>query len=85
MSERLYLLTICIPLAVIVIVFGMKYFSAAIAARARLANDAAYRTLAEKVNAAQAENQASLARIQDDMSKLAASLAAVEKILKQVE
>lgn len=85
MSERLYLLTICIPLAVIVIVFGMKYFSAAIAARARLANDAAYRTLAEKMNAAQAENQASLARIRDDMSKLAASLAAVEKILKQVE
>jgi hypothetical protein len=85
MSERLYLLTICIPLAVIVIVFGMKYFSAAMAARARLANDAAYRTLAEKMSAAQAENQASLARIQAELSTLNASLATVEKILKQVE
>jgi uncharacterized membrane protein len=69
----------------ILVVFGMKYFSAVYAARARLANDDAYRTLAEKAVAAQSENQASLIAVQAELSKVSATLAAVEKILKQVE
>lgn len=85
MSTSVYLLTISLPLAVVLLIFGMKYFAAAFAARARLAGDAAYRALAEKALAAQAENQASLAAIQAELSRLAASIAAVEKILKQVE
>lgn len=85
MSESVYLLTICIPLGVILAIFAMKYFSAAYAARARLAGDSAYKALAEKAVAAQAENQAALASVQAQLAKAAASLAAVEKILKQVE
>jgi hypothetical protein len=68
----------------ILFVFGMKYFSAVYAARARLANDTALQSLAEKAVAAQSENQASLTAIQAELAKVTASLAAVEKILKQV-
>lgn len=85
MSTSVYLLTIGLPLATILLVFGMKYFSAVFAARARLAGDEAYRGLAQKAAAAQAENQAALAAIQAEMARLAASLAAIEKILRQVE
>lgn len=80
MSPSIYLLTICLFLGTIAFVFGMKYFSAAFAARARIASDDAWRTLAEKATATQAENQASLAAIQAELSRLAA----VETILKQV-
>ena len=45
MSESLYLLSICLPLGAIVLVFGMRYFAATQQARARLANDEAYRQL----------------------------------------
>ena len=74
------------PFAVTIIaVFGMKYFSALFQARARLANDALYRALAEKAVSAQAENQATLTAIRADLAKFANSLATVEKILQQVE
>lgn len=85
MSATVYLLTLSLPLAALMVIFGMKYFSEAFAARARLANDDAYRVLAEKAIAAQSENQASLTALQAELAKVSASLAAVEKILKQVE
>lgn len=85
MSTSIYLLTISLPLGVILLIFGMKYFATAFAARARIAGDAAWRTLAEKAVAAQSENQAALSALQAELAKVAASLAAVEKILKQVE
>jgi hypothetical protein len=68
----------------ILAIFGMRYVSQAAAARARLANDEAYRALAEKAAAGLAENQTSLGAIQGELANVAASLAAVEKILKQV-
>jgi hypothetical protein len=63
----------------------MKYFSALFQTRARIGNDALYRTLAEKAVAAQSENQVVLSSIRTELSSVAASLAAVEKILQQVE
>ena len=85
MMTWIYFLTISLFLGTILIVFGMKYVSAAFAARARLANDDAYRALAEKAVAASSDNQASLTAIQAELAKVSASLAAVEKVLKQVE
>jgi len=85
MSTSIYLLTICLPLGAVLLIFGMKYFSAAFQARVRGAGDAAYRALAEQAVAAQEENRAALAAVRSELSKVAASLAAVEKILKQVE
>jgi hypothetical protein len=85
MSTSVYFLTMAVMFGTIIGIFGMKYGSAAYAARARLANDTAYQALAEKSVTAQAETQASLVTLQAELSKTAASLAAVEKILKQVE
>jgi len=85
MSESIYLLTICLPLGAAVIIFGMKYFSAAFAARARAESEAAYSALAEKAVQAQAAQQATLAAMQAEIAKLSGSVASVEKILKQVE
>jgi hypothetical protein len=85
MSNSIYLITIGLFFGTILLVFAMRSLSAAFAARARLASDEAYRSLAEKAGAAQADTQASLSAIQADLARLATSLAAVEAILKQVE
>jgi hypothetical protein len=66
------------PCAAVVIVFFMKYVSAILQARVRLGQDEAYRAIAAKAAAAQAETAAALAEIQSQ-------LAAVTKILKAVE
>jgi hypothetical protein len=85
MTIAQYLIFVAPLVVTILVVFGMKYFSAIFQARARLANDALYRTLAEKAVAVQAENQAALAAIRSDLTRFASSLASVEKILQQVE
>ena len=71
MTAIFYLLTLVLPLATILIVLGMRYYATVQQARARLANDDAYRQLAESASASQ--------------SQIATSLAAVETILKAVE
>ena len=79
-----YLLTLILPLVTILIVFGMKYWSQAMQSRAAEARDEAYRALAEKAVAAEQDNATALSGIRSDIAKLCASLATVEKILKQV-
>jgi signal transduction histidine kinase len=85
MTTAQYLIFVSPLVVTILVVFGMKYFSALFQARARMANDALYRTLAEKAVAVQSENQAALAAIRSDLTRFASSLATVEKILQQVE
>jgi hypothetical protein len=85
MTTAQYLLFVSPVFVTVLVVFGMKYFSAIFQARARMANDALYRTLAEKAVAVQSENQAALAAIRSDLTRFASSLATVEKILQQVE
>jgi len=72
-------------LLAIVLVFTVKYISAMLQAGAQKSNDRQYRILAEKVAAAQSETQVAMTAIQADLSRIASSLAAVEKILQQVE
>jgi hypothetical protein len=72
-------------LLAIVLVFGAKYFSAIFQAWAQKSSDRQYRILAEKVTAVHTETQAAMAGIQADLSRIATTLAAVEKILQQVE
>lgn len=79
-----YLLTLILPLATILIVFGMKYRSDAAQSRAAKLNEEAYRSLAEKAVAAQQENAAALGAIQSHVARLSGSLSNVESILKQV-
>jgi Tfp pilus assembly protein PilO len=84
MSEHLYLLSIGLPLVTILLVFGMRYFAAIQQAKARLANDDAYRQIAEKAAAAQSETAAALSSIQAALEDVRSRLTAVEKILKDV-
>lgn len=85
MSQTVYLLTICLPLATLLLLFGMKYFAAVQQARARLANDEAYRQLAAQAGAAQADTAATLAAMSATLADLNGRLAALEKILREVE
>ena len=85
MSDFVYLASISLVLGTILLVFGMKYLSAARQARSRAMSDDAYRELAQKAVAAQSENAASLSSIQSGLLEINTRLAAVEKILKAVE
>ncbi len=85
MSETIYLLTICLPLATIVFVFGMRYWSAIEQAKARLANDDAYRDLAARAATAQSENVIALNAVNASLADLKTRIAALEKVLKEVE
>ena len=85
MSESIYLLTLFLPLVTILLVFGMRYWSAVQQARARLANDDAYRELAARSAAAQAETAIAVAAINATLVDLKSRIVAVEKVLKEVE
>jgi hypothetical protein len=85
MTTTQYLIFVSPLFIALLVIFGMKYFSAIFQARARLANDALYQALAEKAVTAQAENQATLAAIRADLTRVGASLATVERILQQVD
>lgn len=85
MSTSNYLLSLSLLFGTILFVFGMKYFSAAYAARARFASDEAYRALAEKAVAALAENQVALSAIRAELATVSATVVRVERVLKQVE
>jgi hypothetical protein len=85
MSESVFLITIILPLITIVAVFGMRSYAAIQQARARLANDNAYRQIAEQSAAAQTETARRLASIDAALGELKTRLATVEKVLKEVE
>jgi hypothetical protein len=67
------------------VIFGVKYISGIFHAWALGANEKQYRALAERVATSQSEGQATLSALRADLSKVAASIAEIEKILKQVE
>ena len=85
MTVTLYLLTLLLPLATILIVFGMRYYATIQQARARLANDDAYRQLAESASAAQSQIATTLAAMETNLTDVRTRMAAVETILKAVE
>jgi hypothetical protein len=85
MTTAQYLIFMSPVVGTVLVVFGLKYFSAIFQAQARSASDAQYRALAEKSASAQADNQATLSAMRADLAKFATSLANVEKILQQVE
>ncbi len=85
MTTVLYLLTLVLPLATILIVFAVRYYALVQRAKAQLASDDAYRRLAESASAAQSRIAASLAAIDASLSDVRTRMAAVETILKAVE
>jgi len=85
MTVVLYLLTLVLPLATILIVFGRRQNADVQLARARLVSDDAYRQLAESASAAQSQIASRLAAIEDNMSDVRTRIAVIETILKAVE
>lgn len=84
MSTTVYLLTICLPLATVLLVFGMKYFAMVRQAKARTARDEADRRLADELARTQAETVAQLAAMNAALARLDGRMGAVEKVLKEV-
>ena len=60
MSGHLYLITLFLLFGTPVLIFAMKYVSAAVQAWSRGRSESAYRELAEKAAAAQSESAATL-------------------------
>ncbi|MEQ1516802.1 MAG: hypothetical protein ABL931_09965 [Usitatibacteraceae bacterium] len=85
MAEHVYLLSMLFIFGTIIIVFGFKYGSAAYQARARIASDAAYRDLAQSAVATQAQTATALADMQAELTRINTKLAAVTKILEDVQ
>jgi len=69
-----FLLVTILALVTILLVFGMKYFSAARRDRAGVTREDAYRELAEKA-----------VSVQSDVSEMRLRLTAIEKLLREVE
>jgi hypothetical protein len=85
MTAIFYLLTLVLPLATILIVFAMRYYAIVQQARARLANEDAYRQLAQSAAATQSQIATSVAAMEASLTDVRTRMAAVETILKAVE
>jgi Na+-transporting methylmalonyl-CoA/oxaloacetate decarboxylase gamma subunit len=85
MSTSNYLLTLCLPLLTVLLVVAIRHVSLVLQARAKSAQDDAYRQLAAQAAQSQAETAAQLAGIVAALARLESRTASVEQILKQVE
>jgi hypothetical protein len=85
MSEFVFFVTVALLLGTIMIIFAMKYFAAARQSQSRIANEDAYRDLAQKAITAGSQNATALSAMQAELSQFNTRLAAVEHILKAVE
>jgi hypothetical protein len=81
----LIMYAIGVPFLAVMCIFGMWFALQAFKARTRQLADAQYKALAESTAVTQAETAASLSIVKAQLADVAASLAAVHKILKQVD
>lgn len=84
MSEQVYLITIALPFGTVLIVFAMKYPTAARQAQASIRSTDASRSLSERSAATRAQTAASLASIEAEMIRIGNRLGAVETMLRGV-
>jgi hypothetical protein len=84
MPITLYVLTLTLPLATVLIVFGVRYYALLQRAKAQLANDGAYRQLSETASTTQSQIATRLATMEADLSDVRTRMSAVETILKAV-
>ena len=85
MSENAFFAAFFFPAAAVVIVFFMKYVSAILQARVRLAQDEAYREIATKAASAQTETRVLLSSFGTALAEIQGRLVVLEKILREVE
>lgn len=85
MTEPVYFLTIGLVFGTILVVFGMRYYSAYQQAKARIAHEQTYRELATIAVADQAATATAISSGQAALADIATRLTAIEKVLKEVE
>jgi hypothetical protein len=85
MSEQVYFISMAALFGTPILIFGLKYWSAVQQAKARIADEGAYRKLASDAVTAQSGNAATLSAIQSELAEIKTRMASVEKILKAVE
>jgi Tfp pilus assembly protein PilO len=85
MSAPVYFATLGLFLGTVLAVFGMRYLAAVQQAKAQLTHDQAYREIATKAVADQADTATAISAIQASMADVETRLAAIEKVLKEVE
>jgi Tfp pilus assembly protein PilO len=89
MEPYVFILLICVISFTILAVCALRYLAVTRQAQARIANDEAYRAIAEKALAAQLEHNstfvASLSAIQASLAEVQRRQASIEHILKAVE
>ncbi len=85
MADDTYLFSIFWFMVGIVSIVAIIMISKTVQARARMADDGAYRALAERAVAALEEQTATIGALRADLTAARTTLANVEKILKQVE
>jgi hypothetical protein len=73
------------PCVTVLLVFAMRYVAKVHEARARLANDGAYRDLAEKAVSLETQATSLMSAVQAELTAITGRLSAVEKILKEVD
>lgn len=78
MSDNAIFAALFFPSLAAVLIFAMKYLAVIMQAKARLAQDEAYRDLANRAVTAQTETATTLADVQS-------RLVVLERILKEVE
>ena len=84
MSPAIYILTISLLPLTAIVVFAMKYASAYAAAKARASEDVALKSAIQQAATAHAATSASLEKIERELSRLSASVASVETMIRQV-
>ncbi|ALC11119.1 MULTISPECIES: hypothetical protein [Alphaproteobacteria] len=80
-----FLLVTILALMVVLLIFGMKYFSAARSARLRIMSEDAYRDLAARSIKAQEECASAMPAMKEAIAEIESRLVNIEKVLKEVE
>lgn len=85
MSESLYVFTLLLIAATCVLIFGARALAAFQSARTREAREEAYRELAAKAVAVQAEAASTSMALRAELASVSTRLATIEKMLRSVE
>ena len=87
MADRtsIFFLVTVLVLAVILLIFAMKYVTGARTARLRIAGEDAYRDLAARAVKSQEESAAALVALRGSIADIQGRLERVEKVLREVE
>jgi len=80
----LVMFVVSAPIVAVMVIFAMWFAARAYQAKVKAATSGEYQALAGRMAQAQAETTASLAMMKAQLADIAASLATVEKVLKQV-